>query len=160
MSLILRPPTLIDIGLCAHRLIEEDRQQWTELTGSEYDPNMVAAECWEYRGPRWVICTTTDSMPLAVAGIRRMRPYVGQSWFLSTDELWKHGRAVTDITRKVMLETIEFQAHRIETLCLASRTKARSWYEAVGLHFEAEFRKYGAMGADFVQYAVLRAPET
>lgn len=158
MTLFLRDPNLMDVALCAAQLTRGDAEQWIELTGLAYAPDAVAAECWGYAGPKWAICNTFGET-LAVAGCRRMRPHVYQSWFLSTTSLWSHGKAVTDITRKVMLGMLADDAHRIETLCLASRKDARSWYEAVGLHFEAEFPNYGASGAAAVQYAITRPAE-
>lgn len=153
MSLILRDLTLIDTALCALKLVQEDREQWEELTGRPYDADAIALECWGYAGPKWAICDE-EGMPLAAAGCRLMRPNVYQSWFLSGEELWTHGKKVTEITRKVMLQMLETGAHRIETLCLERRQKTRAWYVQVGLHFEAEFVNYGATGAGAVQYAI------
>lgn len=156
MSLILRDPNLIDTALCAMNLILADREQWEVFGGPHYSfPDNIALECWGYAGPKWAICTE-DSMPLAVAGCRRMRKGVYQSWFLSGTELWTHGKAVTDITRKVMHQVLAGGAHRIETLCLAHRKDTRAWYEQVGLHFEAEFPNYGESGQAAVQYAITR----
>lgn len=155
MSLILRDPNLVDTALCAMNLISADRDQWYEFTGVPWCADAVALECWGYSGPKWAICTE-DGMPLAVAGCRRMRKYVYQSWFLSGTELWTHGKKVTEVTRKAMLEMLAGGAHRIETLCLASRKETRAWYEAVGLQFEAEFPKYGVSGTTAVQYAITR----
>jgi len=162
MSLTLREPTLMDTALCAMNLIPEDREQWVEF-GSwspclDYDADKAATECWGYIGPKWAICDETG-MALAVAGCRMMRSGVYQSWFLSGQELWTHGRKVTEITRQVMLEMLDRGAHRIETLCLESRAQARAWYEQVGLHFEAVFPNYGISGANAVQYAIYRNPE-
>lgn len=158
MSLILRDPNLMDTVMCAMSLVHADKLQWEEFTGRVYDADAVALECWNYPGPKWAICSE-DGMPLAVAGCRRMRPHVYQSWFLSGDLLWTHGKKVTEVTRGVMLGMLADDAHRIETLCLASRADARSWYGAVGLHFEAEFQNYGASGAAAAQYAIYRSPE-
>lgn len=155
MSLILRDPNLVDTALCAMNLRQDDQEQWYSFTGTAWSADAVALECWNYPGPKWAICTE-DGMPLAVAGCRWMRPGVYQSWFLSGTELWAHGKAVTEITRKVMLEMLDTGAHRIETLCLASRKDARAWYEAVGLHFEAEFKNYGVSGETAAQYVVTR----
>lgn len=156
MSLILRDPNLVDTALCAMNLLQSDHDQWLEFGGLEYiNRDAIALECWGYSGPKWAICTE-DGMPLAVAGCRQMRLNVYQSWFLSGTELWTHGKAVTEITRKVMLEMLDTGAHRIETLCLASRKDARRWYEDVGLHFEAEFKHYGVSGETAVQYVITR----
>lgn len=157
MSLILRSPNLVDTALCAMNLIEADRTQWREFAG-RFDPDFVALECWSYPGPRWAICTE-DGMPLAVAGCRMVRAHVYQTWFLSGTELWTHGKKVTEVTQKVMREVLADDAHRIETICLASRKDTRAWYESVGLHFEAEFPNYGVSGKSAVQYAITRTPE-
>lgn len=159
MSLILRKPNLMDVALCASKLIEADREQWCEFgVIDKWDASAVALECWSYAGPKWAICGE-DGMPLAVAGCRRMRRHVYQSWFLSGNELWTHGKKVTEVTQFVMREMLAGDAHRIETLCLASRSDARSWYETIGLHFEAEFPNYGVSGAAAAQYAIYRTPE-
>lgn len=157
MSLILRSPNLVDTALCAMNLITADCEQWVEFCGFDYSsPDAIALECWRYPGPKWAICTE-DGMPLAVAGCRQMRPHVYQSWFLSGHELWTHGKKVTEVTSKVMREMLADDAHRIETLCLASRKDTRAWYEQVGLHFEAEFSNYGISGQAAAQYAITRA---
>lgn len=158
MSLILRDPNLMDTVLCAMNLILMDRVQWAEFSGRPFVADEVALECWNYPGPKWAICEE-DGMPLAVAGCRRMRSSVYQSWFLSGVQLWTHGRAVTEITQKVMRGMLADDAHRIETLCLADRKDTRSWYEQIGLHFEAEFPNYGVSGLTAAQYAVYRTPE-
>jgi hypothetical protein len=159
MSLILRDPTLVDTALCAMNLIEGDLEQWREFTGSAITVDAIAAECWSYTGPKWAICDETGTA-LAVAGCRLVRRGVYQSWFLSGTELWAYGKKVTEITRQVMLQMLDVGgAHRIETICLESRHQARSWYEAVGLHFEAVFPNYGVSGANAVQYAIYRTPE-
>lgn len=155
MSLILRDPTLVDTALCAMNLRRDDIDQWCEFGHVAWFPDRVATECWAYGGPKWAVCSE-DGMPLAVAGCRTMRKQVYQTWFLSGEELWTYGKAVTDITRKVMLEMLDTGARRIETLCLASRKDARAWYEAVGLHFEAEFKNYGVSGRTAVQYVITR----
>ena len=155
MSLILRDPTLIDTALCAMNLRRDDQDQWCELGHEAWYPDLVATECWGYPGPKWAICSE-DGMPLAVAGCQLLRKGVYRTWFLSGEELWTHGKAVTDITRKVMLEMLASDARRIETLCLASRKDARSWYEKVGLYFEAEFPNYGVTGKTVAQYAITR----
>lgn len=148
----------MDTALCAMNLIDADRQQWEEITGAPYVSDDIALICWNFSGPRWAICDETG-MALAVAGCRRMRPHVYQSWFLSGNELWLHGKKVTEITAKVMHAMLQDDAHRIETLCLASRADTRSWYEKVGLHFEAEFPNYCVSGAAVAQYAIYRNPE-
>lgn len=159
MSLLLRSPNSMDIAIVAHQLLKSDVEQIEALTGAPYDADAVTARCLRYSGPKWAIVNARDNMPLAVAGCIRLRPHVYQTWFLSMPELWVHGKKVTEVTRKVMLEMLADDAHRIETLCLASRKEARSWYDAVGLHFEAEFLSYGANGEAFVQYAIHRTPE-
>lgn len=156
MSLVLRDPNLMDTALCAMRLIDEDKGQWYEFTGQPFDADAVALECWNYPGPKWAICDETG-MALAVAGCRRLRPHVYQSWFLSGQELWAHGAKVTEVTRGVMLGMLDDGAHRIETLSLATRKKAHSWYEAVGLHYEARFDNYCVSGADAVQHVICRS---
>ena len=156
--MILREPTLIDTALCAMNLIEEDRKQWIEFAGEQYaDPSLIAYECWSYPGPRWAICDE-EGMALAVAGCRLARRGVYQTWFLSGNELWTHGKRVTEVTQRVMREVLATRAHRIETICLESRGTTRAWYEKVGLHYEGLLPYYGVTGANAVQYAIYRTP--
>ena len=46
--------------------------------------------------------------------------------------------------------------HRIETLVLASREKARAWYNTVGLEYESTLRNFGVNGEDAALYVAFK----
>jgi hypothetical protein len=45
---------------------------------------------------------------------------------------------------------------RLETVTLATRTRARAWYERLGLHYESTASKASASGQDLVTYVAFR----
>lgn len=137
--------TLLDIvGVCTH-LIPEDRVQYEAFTGRPYEIDAAAVGHWHFAGPKFT--AFVDDRPIVVGGYVPVRPGVYNSWFLSTPEAWRTP-GVTTITRQIIAGMLQNGAHRLETVCLASRADTRRWYEKIGLRFETTLEKYGARGED------------
>lgn len=158
MSLILRDPNLVDLALSAMNLIDDDRRQYEAFTGKPYNADEVALQCWSYPGMKWAICDESG-LPLATAGVHRLREHVYETWFLSGNEIWQtYAEDLTRIVHKVRGDMLHFGgcARRIQTICLESRGATRRWYEKVGMHFECVLPYYGVNGENAVMYAAYR----
>lgn len=154
MSVVLRELTLLDtLGVCLH-LPQDERDQFAELSGAEFDPETATVFAWSQPGPKW--CIATDDKPLVACGYTVQRPGVYESWYLATAEAWRpHGKEVTARTVEIIQGMLAGPAHRLETYCLASRKLARRWYSSIGLHHEATLKRYSVHGADVVIYAAV-----
>lgn len=156
----LREPTLLDVlGVCL-QLPAEDRAEHRAMTGQEYDPDAAAVNLWAGSGPRWCIADERG-LPLVVCGYAHMQPGVFRSWYYATSEAWeKHGVEVTRVTSELIQGMLREHAHRLETVCLASRSKARRWYDRIGLRYESTLQGFGVGGEAAVMYVALRQVES
>lgn len=157
----LRDPTLLDVlGVCL-TLPQEERDVYRVMSGQDFDPDAVAADLWNSGGPRWCMADE-QGRPVVVGGFNRMRPGVFRSWFLATAEAWsQHGAEVTRITQEVIRGMLaQGEAHRLETVTLASKSRTRRWYDRVGLQFESTLKGFGAGGEAAVMYVALRDMES
>jgi len=153
-------PKLADLLQVCSEAPRDERKQYAAFTGEAFDADRVAARLaaslltmptW----PAWVI--TADGTPIVAAGFSQLRPGVWQDWMVSTPAAWDtHWRAVTRLARKVMDSMLRGDAHRLQCVALASRTKAHRWYRALGLAPEGVLYGYGVRGEDAVMYARTR----
>lgn len=136
--------------------------EWDQVTkfGGSSVHDEVAAWAWRVSGPKWAyVSEDAEHKTLLVGGFIPQRTGVYQSWFLATDYAWKnHARELT-------LEAIERKefmfaggAHRVETVCLASRSAAHAWYKKVGSVFESTLKSYCIDGSDAMMFADVREP--
>lgn len=158
MTVHLRPLNIDNLLVVCRELPEDERVLWLAMTGSEYNPENVALSL--FRTPGWII--HNGDRPLAAAGYSAQRPGVWRTWMVATDLAWNpYGGEVTRVVRdniaKVLADGI---AHRVETVTLADRNRARDWYPKIGLQFEATHRKYGIHGEDAVIYVATRDAES
>jgi ribosomal protein S18 acetylase RimI-like enzyme len=77
---------------------------------------------------------------------------------MAIDAAWiEHGRDMTTLIRMHIKDALEHNlARRIETVTLPERSRARAWYEKLGLKFESTLPGYCADGADGVLYVAER----
>lgn len=153
----LREPTLLDVlGVCL-ALPEDERAAYKALTGQEYDPDAVAADLWAMPGLRWCMADECG-LPVVVCGYARMHPGTFRSWYCATSEAWeRHGAEVTSLTREIICGVLaEPGVNRLETIALASRSRARRWYDRIGLTFESTLQGFGAEGEAAVMYVATR----
>lgn len=142
------------------REIPDDEKRLCEiLSGFEYSPEETAMSMFGSRGFHHIIYA--DEAPIVAGGVLRQREGVYRSWMLATPAAWDpHHREVTRLVRNVVTEILAGGiAHRIETVTLADKNRARDWYLKVGLQYEATHKGYGINGEDAVTYVALRSKE-
>ena len=150
-------PQLADFYMVCHALCEDEREQYRAFAGEDYDPATMAAAYFLRDCPKWVL--VGESGPLVIGGFDMIRPGVWQDWLFSTPEAWSppYWRSVTKACRRVMDGMLNSQAHRLQCLSLASRTRAHEWYRPLGLRLEGTLREYGVNGEDALMFARLRS---
>jgi hypothetical protein len=153
-----KDPGLVDFLQVAHKLPEDEREQYEAFAGEPFNPERVAAAYSLRPGPRWVLVAGGE--PIVVAGFDMIRPGVWQDWLFSTPEAWTvHWRSVTKISRRVMDAMLRTSAHRLQCVSLASRIHAHRWYRPLGLELEGTLRGYGVNGEDALIFSRLRTPD-
>lgn len=147
-------PFLLDFLIVAERAPQDERDQLEAFTGQPYNAEGAAAGAWAQPGPKWVF-KTDKGQPLAVAGYVQERPGVWRDFMINTPESFgEHWFSVTRHAIRIMNAMfLSGQAHRLECVSLASRTKAHEWYGVLGMNFEGTMHGYCASGADAVLYA-------
>lgn len=155
----LLPFDVNDLVDMAAALSQPERDLYTVLTGKPFRASQVAAEIDASSVSGWRFATRESD--LACGGFMRMRPGVLRSWFLAPDRAWiTHGRELTDSVRDIIASTLSSGlAHRIETVTLEDRSRARAWYEKIGLTYESTLRGYGISGENAVMYVATRDVE-
>lgn len=158
MTVHLRPLNIDNLLAVCRELPEDERALWLAMTGTEYNAENVAISLFKSHG--WII--HNGDQPLAAAGYTCMRPGVWRTWMIATPLAWNpYGLEVTRIVRaniaKLFTDGI---AHRVETVTLADRERARDWYPKIGLQFESTHRKYGLHGEDAVFYVATSDAES
>lgn len=149
--------SLIDTLLVCRDLREDEWDQIVKVGGQKSD-DAVAGWARNVGGPKWAY-TDDAGKTLLVGGFIPHRAGVFASWFLATDYAWKnHARELTveAIERKAFM--FAGGAHRIETVCLASRVQAHAWYEKVGSHYESTLKGYCVDGSDAMLFVETREP--
>lgn len=157
-------PMLLDYLLVASMLPTEERELYTALTGEDYHHEFVAHGLFGAgQGGRiasWYFDIDGETPPIALGGYIRARPGVWQSFFMAREEAWAPGvgRELTELVAGCVQWMFQnTDAHRLETVTLVTRTRARAWYERIGLHYEATMCKYCANGEDAVLYVATKA---
>ena len=149
---VFNNPLLLDYVKVCIKMPEDERAQLEAFTGEPYDIDRAAVGNWMAPGPKWVI--KANGEPIIVAGFVPQRTGVYRDFMLSTPEAWTdHWFAVTRIARRVMDAMLMTEAHRLECVSLASRTKAFSWYKVLGYHQEGIRYGYCANGADAMAFS-------
>jgi len=96
-----------------------------------------------------------DGFPACAGGYHEVLPGVWQSWMVGSCDGWKDGwRSITKASRWVADGLFEAGARRLQTNCLASRTRAIEWYErGLKLVREGTWRAYGLQGQDVALFS-------
>jgi hypothetical protein len=151
-------PYLLDFLIVCDKMPPDERAQLEAFVGEPYDVDRAAIGNFQTLGPKWV-WKTDDGVPLAVGGYVLQRKGVWRDFLLSTPEIWQRPywfpftRSVVRIMNSMLLSG---EAHRLECISLASRTKAFSWYDTIGYNKEGVLHGYAANGSDAVLYARCR----
>ena len=154
MAISLEMPAHAEIlhicrNLCDDQIQESIAQGWNE----SFDPEFVANHIHGFGGIKHVF-RAKDGEPYCVAGYVPILPAVCESWMLATPKWMDHVMEVTRTSRRVMkhiLMTTQFK--RLQTVALASRTRAHEWYGTMGLKQEGVMRRMGRAGEDFIMFA-------
>lgn len=149
----LAKPMLMDYAIVCHQLPEDQRRQWVALgSGQPFDSEEMALQLASRSDPAWT-GIGLDGKPIFVGGFSYIRPGVWQDWLITTPEAWTdHWRAVSKVCRRMVDAMLE-DAHRIQCVALADRTRAHEWYRVLKYEFEGVLHGYGAEGQDAVMYA-------
>jgi hypothetical protein len=149
-------PMLADFIVVAHALPESERRQWEALgsDGEDYNPEQCAATLISMQGPKFAL-VRPDGVAVAVAGFVYQRRGVWQEWMIATAECWqRYAFTATKQCRNVMRQFLATEAHRIQCISLASKTRAHRWYRVLGFEFEGDLRGFGAKGEDCKMFAM------
>lgn len=150
-------PFLLDFVKVCMQMPDDERQQIEAVSGQPYDVDSVAVANFSVPGPKWVFKDENEE-PVVVGGFVPQRPGVWRDFMLTTPQAWdKHGFSVTRNCRRAMDAMFKSgQAHRLECVALASRTKAFEWYRILGYNKEGVLHGYNADGSDAVIFSRVR----
>lgn len=143
--------------LC-ERMRPDEIEQFVALVGLErYDWQLAARNFASKPGMKFTLLDNAG-LPAAAGGYEEVAPGVWQSWMVGTPEGWaEQWRSMTKAVRWLMAGMFEMGARRLQTNCIASRTKAMEWYErGLGLQLEGTWRKFASNGDDVACYAKIR----
>lgn len=155
---LIEVPRISDYRLICADLPADEVRQYKALNGGEYDADELAAVMYLMPGPKWTVAADGD-IPIAAGGYTQELSGVWRSWMLARPICWeKYAEEVTNICVGVMeMMFADFKAHRLETVCLADRAKARRWYEkGLGLQYEGTRSAAGINKEDIAVYAKTR----
>jgi hypothetical protein len=152
--------TLHNLLSVCRGLPDDERDLWLRMSGVPYVAEDVAMSV--LRAPGFHFIVHNGDQPIAAAGFNKRRPGVFRTWMCATPLAWEpYGHDVTRIVRCAIRDIIsEGVAHRVETITLADRQRARDWYPKIGLQLETTHRKYGINGEDAVVYVALSGSES
>jgi len=160
MTVHLHDFNLADVLYVCGNLPDDERELFEAINGEQFNADDVAAAAFQCPGMHWVI-RSSGGIALVAGGFVRQRPGVFRTWFFATEFAWtSHGGELTLLVRDVIQRLLDERlAHRVETVTLANRHRARKWYEQIGLKQESTLRGYAATGEDAVLYVATRQVE-
>ena len=149
--------SLINLLQVCLDLPADEREQFEAMTNSPYSGEQLAAGLATMSGPKYVILDQ-DENALAVCGATQERHGVWRVWFLAREEAWLVAEEVTSIAvGLIQMMFHDYEAHRLEVVCLAKRSRARRWYERhLGLKCEGVMQKFCANGENAALYSAVR----
>lgn len=151
----LAVPIVEDFAYLARRMRDDERAQFQALTGArQYEADVAARAMACVAGPVFGL-VDQRGIPVMVGGFEPVRPGVFNLWAVGTMQGWAdHWRKITRTCNRLLEEMLAGDAHRVQTVCLASRTRTHEWYErGVKLRSEGTRRGYFADGQDGIEFA-------
>jgi len=150
----VRDTRLVDILVVTNDLPQDEIEQIEAFSGGVFDPQNMAVQIMSMGGVKWTCYEKETGEPLVVAGFVQIGATLFRSFMLASNKAWdEHGLEVTLHCRRAVKNLVQGKQNiRLETLCLASRDKARKWYPAIGLEYESTMPAYGATGETAVLY--------
>lgn len=160
MTVHLRELNIDNLLTICRDLPTDELEAFGKLNSAAFDPTAFAV--WALGAPGFNYILHNGDEPLAAAGFLPQRTGVYRTWMLARGLAWSpYGREVTELVRNSVRDILaEGVAHRVETVTLADRERARDWYSKIGLQFETTLRKYGSRGDDAVLYVALSGEES
>lgn len=154
MKTIVTGLSLTDAIMVCKAIPDDEIEQIELLSGMQYNPEDLAVRIFQSTGLKWTCRIAETNEPLAVGGYEKVGVATWRSFMLANERAWaEYGREVTqhviDVIKKLCTGE---QNIRLETICLATRERARRWYETIGLEYESTLRGYGVHGEDAVMY--------
>lgn len=159
-QLFLQELTLTALLQLAREMPDSERRVYEVVSGSDFHVEDFAAGMFHARGMHHEFRRYADAV-VAAGGFIPHRPGVYRTWFCAPEWAWKaHGAEITRLCASAVSAMLKGDlAHRIETVTLASETRARQWYEKIGLAYESTLRGYGSGGEDLVMYVAVKQQE-
>ena len=150
----MRETTLVDVLMVCADLPQDEIDQIEAFSGGKFNPETVALQVMSMDGLRWTCYELESNQPIVVAGFNSVGATIWRSFMLATNKAWaEHGVEVTLHCRHAVSNLVRGRQNiRLETMCLASRSKARNWYPSIGLEYESHIPAYGVSGETAVLY--------
>lgn len=157
---VMRDTTLVDVLVVAQGLPQDEIDQIEAFSGC-FDPQNLAMTIMNAPGPKWTCVVKGTNEPIVTAGFIQVGINIWRSYMLANARAWEEfGVEVTLHSRNAVKEMLKGQQHiRLETVCLASRKKAREWYPRIGLEFESTLKGYGVKGETAVMFTKTQGAE-
>jgi hypothetical protein len=148
-GLRLAAPLLEDFVHLARRMRADEIAQFIAIAGlTEYHADTAARAFANIRGPAYVLVDAAG-YPVLAGGFEPLRPGVFEGWHVGTDAGWaEHGRSFVRVCRRLLTQILAGDAHRVQTVALASRTHAHRYYAALGMRCEGVLAKHFTDGQD------------
>jgi len=150
----IRDTSLVDILVVCNDLPQDEIEQIEAFSGGYFDSQDMAVQIMSMGGLKWTCFDKETKEPLVVAGFTQIGATVWRSFMLASNKAWaEYGVEVTLHCRRAVRDLVRGKQHiRLETMCLASRYKAREWYPRIGLEYESTLPAYGVAGETAVLY--------
>ena len=157
----IRDTSLIDVLVVCNDLPDDEIEQIQAFSGIAFDAQDTAVQIMTLAGFKWTCCVKEAGNPLVVAGFIPIGGNVWRSFMLASSAGWaEHGVEITLHCRRAVKNLVQGEQYiRLETLCLASRNKARMWYPKIGLEYESTLKGYGVNGENAVLYTKVQGAE-
>ncbi len=156
-ELRLGAPILEDFAHIAKNMRTDEIAQFLAKTDLPYYTSDICARvAASIHGPSYVYVDRAG-YPVLIGGFEPIRKGVYEAWLMGTDKAWdKYWRAFTKISKRLIAQMLDGDAHRIQTAALPSRLLSHHWYERLGMKNEGVQKAYCANGEDAVMFAIIR----
>lgn len=150
-------PTPADVRRVAEQMRSRDREEFMAVSPFKTHDELVEAIVARYGEHNDVIVAHWQNGPVAVGGLIHHRPGVGTLMFFANDDLEKIGSDMTRFIKQRLFPGYTLAGtHRIECASLDGYEEVHRWLGVLGLTKEADMKKYGRNGEDFVQFSWVR----
>ena len=149
-------PNLADMLIVARDARDDEKEQYTVMTGNPWVPDQVANEAFNKSGVKFVFLD--DNKPFVVGGWEPVIDGVWQSWMIGNMAYWEtHWRTITKLCLKSMDIMFEGGARRLQTCATAARAKTCEWYvRGLKMQPEGMLRRFGVNGEDMAMFSRIR----